>query len=298
MTTIDVRARGISPRAAVLLRLARLEARRLLTVPWLLLVPLMTALLASSTGDAGWSGAVYNSAQMLVGPTALAASLVTAMACLRDRTPLAEDAPVSVRHRTIARLLGGWPFVVAMAVFVASGTVYLRRTGGLDLGDEPGRTLHAQFTLPELMQPVLVTALAVALGAAVARVVRNRLGAGTVLFVIWFLSSLTYWAVNGPVVRFFALIQTQPITVRAGSMYDDPTSFPSSWLLSAPGQYQDFWGRIVVSPALAAWHDVYLVGLTALLAGVAVRGRLGRVLGLVGMAIAAAGVVLQQAVHP
>jgi hypothetical protein len=298
MTTIDVQTRGTAPRAAVLLRLARLEARRTVGIPWLLLVPLMTALLLRSTRDAGWSGAVYSSAQMLVGPTALAASVVTAMACLRDRSPLVEDAPVPVRHRTVARLVAGWPFVVGMALFVAVTAGYLQRTGGLDLGDEPGRTLHAQFTLPELMQPVLVTALAVALGAAVARVVRNRLGSATVLFVIWFLSSLTYWAVNGPVVRLFALIQTQPITVRAGSMYDDPTTFPSSWLLSAPGQYQDFWGRLVVSPSLAAWHDVYLVGLTALLAGVAVRGRLGRVLGVVGLAVVVVGVVAQKAVHP
>jgi hypothetical protein len=185
-----------------------------------------------------------------------------------------------------------------MALFVAVTAGYLQRTGGLDLGDEPGRTLHAQFTMPELLQPVLVTAVAVALGAAVARVVRNRLGSATVLFVIWFLSSLTYWAVNGPVVRFFALIQTQPITVRAGSMYVDPTTFPSSWLLSAPGEYQDFWGRLVVSPSLAAWHDVYLLGLASLLAGVAVRGRLGRVLGVIGLVVAVVAVALQKAVHP
>jgi hypothetical protein len=298
MTTYEAVPRVIAPRSSVLLRLARLEARRLLGNPWLLLVPATTALLLRTTGDAEWSGAIYNSAQMVVGPTALAASLVTAMACLRDRAPLAEDAPVSAHHRTVARLIAGWPFVVAMALFVGVVAVWLRWTGGLDLGDEPGRTLHAQFTVPELLQPVVLTAVAVALGAAVARVVRNRLGTATVLFVIWFLSSLTYWAVNGPTVRLFALIQTQPIVVRAGPASADPTTFPSSWLLSAPGQYQDFWGRLVVSPSLAAWHDVYLFGLAALLAGAAVRGRLGRVLGVVGLVVAVLGVLMQKAVHP
>lgn len=298
MTTLDVDARVIAPRSVVLLRLARLEARRLLGMPWLLLVPLTTALLLRANGDAEWSGAVYGSAQMVVGPTALAASLVTAMACLRDREPLAQDAPVSVRHRTLARLVAGVPFVVATALVVGVLAVWLRRTGGLDLGDEPGRTLHAQFTLPELLQPVVVIAVAVALGAAVARLVRSRLGTATVLFVIWFVSSLTYWALNGPTVRFFALIQSQPIVVPVGPAGADPLTFPESWLLSVPGQYQDFWGRIVVSPALAAWHDVYLVGLTALLAGAAVRGRIGRVLVLAGLAVAVVGVVMQRAVHP
>jgi hypothetical protein len=298
MTTLDVDARVIAPRSVVLLRLARLEARRLLGMPWLLLVPLTTALLLRANGDAEWSGAVYGSAQMVVGPTALAASLVTAMACLRDREPLAQDAPVSVRHRTLARLVAGVPFVVATALVVGVLAVWLRQTGGLDLGDEPGRTLHAQFTLPELLQPVVVIAVAVALGAAVARLVRSRLGTAIVLFVFWFVSSLTYWALNGPTVRFFALIQSQPIVVPVGPAGADPLTFPESWLLSVPGQYQDFWGRIVVSPALAAWHDVYLVGLTALLAGAAVRGRIGRVLVLAGLAVAVVAVVMQRAVHP
>jgi hypothetical protein len=109
MTTYDLRARGIAPRTTVLLRLARLEARQLRSTPWLLLVPVATALLVHGNADADWSGAVYNSAQMVVGPTALAASVVTATACLRDRAPLADDAPVPVRHRTVARLIAGWP---------------------------------------------------------------------------------------------------------------------------------------------------------------------------------------------
>ncbi|HET8615725.1 MAG TPA: hypothetical protein VFL94_09390 [Actinomycetales bacterium] len=258
----------------------------------------MTALLVRAIRQPDWSGAVYGSAQMLSGPFLMAVSALMAMACLRDRSPIAEDAPVSPRHRTVARLLAGVPFVVVMAAVVAPVAIWLRRAGGLDLGDEPGRTLHAHFTVPELLQPVVLTALAVALGAAVARVVRNRLGAVTVLFVLWFMSSLMYWALNGPTGRFFALVQSQPITARAGSMYDDPTTFPSSWLLSAPGQYQDFWGRIVVSPSLAAWHDVYLVGLAALFAGIALRGRSGRMLMAAGLLVAVIGVVLQKAVHP
>lgn len=298
MTTVEVAARSVPPRSAVLLRLAWLESRRLLATPWLLAVPVMTGVLVRAIRQPDWSGAVYGSAQMLSGPFLLAVSLLIAMACLRDRSPFAEDAPVSVRHRTVARLLAGVPFVALMAAVVAPVAIWLRAAGGLDLGDEPGRTLHAHFTVPELLQPVVLTVVAVALGAAVARVVRNRLGAATVLFVLWFVSSLMYWALNGPTARFFALVQSQPVVVRVGPAGADPTSFPSSWLLAAPGQYQDFWGRVVVSPSLAAWHDVYLLGLAAALGGVALRGRYGRLLMLAGLLVAVVGVVLQKAVHP
>jgi hypothetical protein len=298
MTTVELATGSVPPRTGVLLRLAWLESRRLMATPWLLAVPVFTALLVRAIRQPDWSGAVYGSAQMLAGPYLAAVSVLIALACLRDRSPLVEDAPVTVRQRIVARMLAGVPFVVVMAAVVAPAAVWLRSVGGLDLGDEPGRTLHAHFTLPELLQPVVLTALVVTLGAAVARLVRNRLGAATVLFVLWFVSSLMYWAVNGPAARFFALVQSQPVVVRVGPVDADPASFPASWLLAAPGQYQDYWGRVVVSPSLAAWHDVYLLGLTALFAGFAVRGRSGRLLMVGGLLVAVAGVVLQKAVHP
>jgi hypothetical protein len=290
-------ARTLS-RARVVLRLAMVESRRMVTMPWLLLVVPLTWWVGNTTLRENWSGAAYQALPTVVGPALMAVSLVVALACLRDTTPLAEDAPVGVRHRTAARLLAGVPFVAVMALVVTGVALWLRARGGLDLGDEPGRTLHAHFTLPELLQPMLLTALAVALGGAVARLVRNRLGAATLLFLIWFVSTLAYWVFNGPALRVFALVQTQPVVVPVARTGTDPLTLPSSWLLSAPGQYQDFWGRVVVSPQLAAWHDVYLVGLTALLAGLALRGRFGRALVVTGLVVAAAAVVLQKAVHP
>jgi hypothetical protein len=285
-------------RTKVVLHLALIESRRLIATPWLLLVLPPTWWVGTTTLRADWSGAAYQNLPTVLAPALMAVSLTVSLACSRDRVPLAEDAPVGVAHRTAARLLAGLPFVALMALVVAGAAVWLRASGGLDLGDEPGRTLHAHYTVPELAQPVLLTALAVALGAAVARLVRNRLGAATLLFLTWFAASMAYWVFNGPALRAFALVQTQPVVVRIAPPGTDPQTFPSSWLLSAPGQYQDFWGRVVVSPQLAAWHDVYLLGLTTLLAGVALRGRAGRLLGVAGLALAVVGVVLQKAVHP
>jgi hypothetical protein len=299
MTTTTFAAdAGTSPRATVILRLALLESRRLMATPWLLPVLPLTWWVGSTTLRADWSGAAYQNLPTVMAPVLMAVSLLVSLACSRDRVPLAEDAPVGVAHRTAARLLAGLPLVALVAVVVACAALWLRARGGLDLGDEPGRTLHAHHTLPELAQPVLLTALAVAINTAVARLVRNRLGAATLLFLTWFAACMTYWVFNGPAMRAFALVQTQPVVVRIAPTGTDPQTFPSSWLLSAPGQYQDFWGRVVVSPQLAAWHDLYLLGLTALLAGVALRGRSGRLLGVGGLVVAIVAVVLQKAVHP
>lgn len=286
-------------RAQVLTRLVAVEARRMVRSPWLLLTVPVTWVAARSTLDAEWSGAAYTALPAVAGPALFAVSVAVAVACGRDRDPLAPDAPVDERQRMAARLLAGGVFMVLMAVVAGATASWLRSRGGLDLGDEPGRTLHAQMSLPEVLQPVALTVVAVALGAAAARWVRHRLGAVTLLFLVWFTASLVYWAFNGPTVRAFALVQSQPVTVRAAEPWVDPHTLPSSWLLTAPGQYQDFWGRLVVSPALAAWHDVYLLGLAGVLAGLALGlRRRGRWAAGVGVLLAAAGVVGQLLVQP
>jgi len=49
---------------------------------------------------------------------------------------------------------------------------------------------------------------------------------------------------------------------------------------------------------MAAWHDVYLVGVIALTVAVAVPGRTRRPMVLAGAVLAAAGLVMQQVVAP
>jgi hypothetical protein len=297
MTAVPVR--GTRPAGTgTVLALARVEARRMLRHPALPVALLVTAWFTTTMTSGDWSGAVYTGLPPSLGPLLLGLSLVSLWTHARDRTPLAEDAPVQPGDRALARLLAGVALVAVVAAVTAAGAVTLRVLGGLDLGDEPGRTLHAHFTLPELAQPVVLAALAVALGAAAARVVRQPLAAAVVLFVVWFLTSATYWLFNGPAARAYALIQVQPVVVPAGPATTDPQAFAPDWLLTQPSPYQDFWGRLVVSPALAGWHDVYLAGLTLLLSAVALGGRPRRVAGAAGAVLVVAGVVAQRLVSP
>jgi len=275
------------------------EARRLLLHPALPLGLVAAVVFGRSALDGDWSGARYNGLPPSFGPLLLGISIAASAAFARDgATQLAQDAPVGRHERALARLLAGWPVVALMAVLVAAGAVWLRVQGGLDLGDEPGRTLHAHYSVPELLQPVVLAAFAVAFGAAAVTVVRNRLASVVVLFLTWFAASGAYWVFNGPPTMAFSIIQVQPLNVEVGPVTADPLSFPAEWLLSAPGEFQDHWARIVVSPSMAAWHDVYLVGLTLLAAAVATRGRLGRSLAMAGLVVAVLGVVAQKLVQP
>ena len=185
-----------------------------------------------------------------------------------------------------------------VALVVGAGVAWLRLRGGLGLGDEPGHTAHAHYSLPELLQPVLLACFAVALGAAVVHLVRSRLLASIVLALTWFLLGATSSMFQDGLARVLTPLQVQPILVEAGPYDADPASFPTTWLLSAPGEYQDYWGRIIVSPQLAAWHDVYLVALTMLLVAAAVPGRPRRPLLVAGALVGVGAVLMQLAVAP
>lgn len=287
-------------RRHVVLALAALEARRLLTHPAPAAGLLLSVFFARQvlTAPVSWSGAAYMGLPVIVGPLLCGLSLAAAAAVARDQRLLAEEAPVGPGQRNLARLLAGVPAVAAVAVLVAAGALWLRAARGLDLGDEPGRTLHAQYTLPEVLQPVVLAGFAVAFGAAAARLIRHRLAAAVAIFVVWFAVSPTSWMWNGPQLTAFALIQTQPLVVPVGAATADPAGFPASWLLSAPSQYQDFWGRVVVSPAMSAWHDVYLLGLTLLAAAVVLHGRARRTAGIAGLVLTLTGVAAQKLVQP
>ena len=286
-----------APRAAVR-RLAWIEGVRVLChpAPWIGLV--LSVGWATSAFDQTWASARYEGLLTSVSPLLLGVSLASVSAFGREHVPVADDAPMSAPARSAARLLGGVALVGLVTVVVAAVSIWLRVRGGLELGDEPGRTAHAYYTLPELLQSALLACFAVALGAAVVHVVRQRLAASIALFLFWFLVGGTYWMFNGSVARWLAVVQTQPVFVEAGPRSADPTSFPAGWLLSGPGDFQDFWARLVVSPAMAAWHDVYLVALAMLAVAVAVPGRTRRWLLVAGGLLAVYAVLMQRMVAP
>jgi hypothetical protein len=299
MTTIAVaRPRVTStPRAAVG-HLARLEARRMLLhpAPWLGLV--MTVWFGSQVFEQNWSSAHYEGLVASLTPLLLGVSVASISTFAREHTMVSEEAPVSGPQRSVARLLAGLSLVALVAVVIVAGAVWLRARGGLMLGDEPGRTQHAHYSAPELLQPVLLAAFAVALGAALAHLLRHRLVASIVAFVTWFLFGLTYWLFELPVLSWLTPVQVQPVSVEVGPADADPSTFPATWLLSASGEFQDHWARVVVSPALAGWHDVYLVALTTLLGAAAVPGRFRRPVVAAALLVGAGAVLMQRAVMP
>lgn len=296
-TTTVSRPRAAAQRAPIA-ELARVEAGRMIRhpAPWLGL--LLSAWWLQGVGEETWASARYEGLLTAFSPLLLGLSLAAVTTFGRERAGVADDAPLTADRRAVARLVAGLPLVGLVALVVAGGTVYLRASGGIRLGDEPGMTMHAHHSLPELLQPVLLAAFAITLGAGVVHLVRSQLAAHVLLFVYWFVVGATYWLFQGPVVQLLTPLQVQPNTVDVGPAQADPTTFPADWLLSVPGEFQDHWARIIVSPQLAAWHDVYLVALTVLLVAVAAPGRLRRPLLVAGAVLAVVAVAMQAVVAP
>jgi hypothetical protein len=286
-----------TPRTAVR-ELAWIETRRMLRhpAPWIGLAG--TGWFAAGVFDQTWAGAHYQGLVASLAPLLAGVTVAGISAFTREHTAVSDEAPLGAAQRSVARLLGGLSLAAMVAGVVSGAAIWLWLRGGLVLGDEPGRTQHAFYTFPELLQPVLLAGLAVSFAAALAHVVRHRLAASIVAFVVWFLVCGTYWLFNGPELRWLTPVQVQPISVAVAPVETDPGTFPATWLLSVPGEYQDHWARLVVSPALAGWHDVYLVALTVLLGAVAVPGRFRRHVVVAAAALAVVAVLLQRAVMP
>ncbi|GAA4409666.1 hypothetical protein GCM10023168_28600 [Fodinibacter luteus] len=299
-TTTQASPRLATTPQAPMWALARVEAGRMLRspAPWIGIALWAASNAFTLTSAPGWVSSQYMELTTSATFLALGVSIAVAYAFGRERTNVSEEASMPADQRAAGRLLGGLSLVALVAVVVAAGAAWLRLRGGLPLGAEPGRTLHAHFSLPELLQPVLVAAFAVALGAAVVHLARHPLTASIVLFVFWFIAGPAYWTINGPVLRWLTPVQVQPISVEAAPATTDPLTLPATWLLEGPGPFQDHWARLLVLPELAAWHDLYLVALTLLTAAVALPGRYRRPLLVVGTVLAIVAIALQRSVTP
>jgi hypothetical protein len=298
-TPTEARPRLAAAPLAPLRALARIEAGRVLRhpAPWIGILLWAASNAFTLMSPPRWSTAQYSELTYSMTYLALGVSVATAYAFGRERANLCEEAPMPAERRAAARLLGCLSLAGLVAVAVAAGALWLRLAGGVALGVEPGRTLHAHFTLAELLQPVALTAFAVALAAAVVHMVRHPLAASILLFVMWFIAGPAYWVVNGPVLRWFAPVLVQPLELDVAPPSTDPLTLPTGWLLQPPGEFQPYWARIVVVPELAAWHALYLLGLALLAAAVAIPGYRRRLAAL-GAVVAGVAVLLQASVTP
>jgi hypothetical protein len=303
MTTVTGTQPTLRPRGrsgAVVRALALAESRRMLRNPvlWVGAGLSVWAMWSVVPDPDEWPGASYESIVVSSVPLLFAISVVVAVSFHRERVQVAAAAPVGEPLRILARLVAALPLVLVTVGFAALLAWRQRDIGGLSLGMEPGRTTEALFSTGELAQPVALAVLAVAIGAALGRRMSHLASAVPLLFGLWFLVSI-YWLFQLRVITPFSILQAQPIRVYAGTPSTDPLSFPAHWLLEAPGEFSEQWNRVFVSGALAWWHAVWLLGLSALWIAVVVpRGRARRWLVVGGTALAIVGVIAQFRVLP
>jgi hypothetical protein len=300
MSTTTVRpatAEDASPR--VMRALVLTEARRMLRnpVPWVFLGLAIWAVWTVRPEPGEWPGSSYEGIMPSVAPLLFGISVAVAVPFHRGRHDIAPAAPVSEVQRTLARLLAALPFVVVAAAYAALVAWRERDHGGRWIGMEPGRTTEAFHTVAELAQLVALALVAVALGAALGRRTSRLVAVVPALFVLWFVVSV-YWLFGQPAVTPFSVLQVQPINVTVGPATADPLSFPSDWLLVGHPHTSEGWQRQLVSEGVAWWHDVWLLGLAALLVAVAWPRAGRRTLMAVGAMLAVAGIVGQQVAIP
>jgi hypothetical protein len=260
-----------------ILALARVEARRNLRSPLLLVAVAFSVLLALDTSS-DWSGEMYSYLPLYFVPLAAGTFLLGLRSAGRDHRvdtpPLGEDCPVDETTRTAARLLG-LAVCPALAVAGVLGVeVASRIEGGYWMGEGLRRTDTALHTPFELLQPLALVALAGAAGVAAGRLFRHRTPVAVLAGALTFMFGGVWWMFQWPPTFVVALVQTQPIERWAGPREAGASSFPEHWLLRY--DYDgNFWARQYVDQPLIGGHVLYLVGLTVLCVGSALRVRNG-----------------------
>lgn len=294
LTLSPARLRG----SRVVRSLAVVESRRLLRNPLLGIGSGLTcwAIWSAVPDPDEWVGATYEETAVSIVPFLFAVSVVVAISFHRERTSVAGAAPTGEAQRSVARLVAAAP-LLALAMGISAFTAWRQRdVGGLTLGVEPGRTAEALFTTGELAQPVALTVLAVAMGAALGRRGAHLVAVVPSLFVLWLVTSV-YWFYSDRRITPLSVVQVQPVRVPAGPATADPLSFPAHWLLEAPGEFSQQWTRMFVSDGLAWGHLVWLCGLSLLWLMVAFPRRPARrPLLVAGLALAALGAAAQYVV--
>lgn len=280
--------------------LALLEARRFamrasLWAGW------AATVLYAITAHTDWPGGSYESAiplsfSFLVLGVFVAAVRTGSRDVDRDLPPLAEEAALDGGDRLAARLLA-LTLPVALAALTAIGiTVAARLEGGFWLGDGPRRTDSAAHTVVELLQPVLVVALAGAIGVVVGHATHRTALVLIVGVFTWALLIPFYWVWNSAGLYPMSLVQVMPLRVPL-PRFDSITDTPANWYVEFPGQYQPELVRDLVHVPTVVFHDLYLLGVTLLVAAPIARDH-RRAARVAGGAVAIGAVIAQWLVSP
>lgn len=276
--------------------LARIEARRYAVRPALWIGWLGTVLVAVYQRPDWPAGAYQQVLPVSFAFLALGTFVAAVQAGARDRHPLAGEAVLDVHARAAARLVGLVAPVLLTALTAVGFWLAAAIEGGFWIGDLPRRTDTANYSALELLQPVLLVALAGAIGLAVGRA-RRQLVVGVVLAVVaWTALFPLYWVWNNDWLYPAAPIQTMPLNVPL-PFGRSSIGTPADWLVERPTRYTRSYTRSIVHQPTVLLHNVYLGGLLVVAAaGVSERRR--TVIRCAGVALAAVGVAAQYAVSP
>ena len=280
-------------------QLARIEAVRSLRRVSIWIGFVLTILIVSGPTTADWPGGSYTEKlpQSFM-PIVFGAFIAAFRTGRRDsHHDVSESAPLGPHHRALARL-GSLALPVFLTALIVLGfAVATRIEGGFWLGDHPRRTDTALHPLGELVQPILIVAFVGAAGIAIGRLrEKAALSIAIVAGAVGFTMFPGYWLWNIPPVHSIALVQTQPMFIELDAA-TDLDQLPATWFVEVPDDGTAPTRQLVHQPTILG-HTLYLIGLTALAVGLAVRRVRGRQLLSVGAALAVAGVVIQLLVNP
>lgn len=279
-------------------QLAIIEGRRSLRRASIWIGLVLTIVLAATSTTADWpSGSYIEKIPQSFMPIVLGTFIAAFRTGRRDSEHnAAESAPLGPDHRALARLGSLALPVLLTTLAVASFAIASRVEGGFWLGDHPRRTDTAHHTVPELLQLPLIVAFVGAAGIALGRTrVRYAMASSIVAGALVFTMFTGYFLFNIPPMHAVTLVQTQPMFIEldAGTNVEQ---LPTDWFVEAADEGRPV-RQLVHQPTILG-HDLYLVGLTALAAGLAIRDTRGRRLAIAGAALATASVILQLVVSP
>jgi ABC-type transport system involved in multi-copper enzyme maturation permease subunit len=256
--------------------LVRAESRYVLRNPVLWLGTAVyggTAVLPAFTGQGSTTSSsdLYLTYQFSAGALALAAFLVAVWAAQRERpattAELFVNTPARRWERTVG-LLGAVvvPFGLALVIGCVQ-LVVIQGLGGIPVGDEPWRADLVPTPLELLGAPLAVACSFVA-GIAVVRLVRSRAVAallGVVASVFLFLAFWIWYIVPFALVAVFRTALTSR-ELGAEATDAELSRFPAA---SEPDQHQEYFTGIDRDLGFYALHLLFVVGLTVMLAGIA-----------------------------
>ena len=213
-----------------------------------------------------------------------------------DGGPLAEESPLGGDARALARTLALIVPVGLAALTVLAFAVVSRVEGGFWMGQGSRSTTGAVHSVVELVQPVLLVALAGVAGVAAGRRIASVVLAVALGVFVWTALFPIAWMWNGDTWYPIAVVQTMPLRIPLPHL-TTLADAPEGWWIDLPNRYQRVHLRQLVHLPTVLLHLVYLLGLVALATAALLDSRRTARIGA-GVALVTIGLAGQWMVSP